>query len=299
MLILDQQAWIASDAGVVYHLDMSTWRLRKAFEQPECETMMGLARSGETLYVGGKNFIYMMSVGDATLTEVCRTQDFHAEQPMFHQMDVIGERLYVAATGTNEVYEFDLDLKLVEKHPVHPPQPDKPVAYKSNYNHINNVFHYKGHFYVCCNWYMKCQHGPSGVAVFDEGWNERERFVYGWETHDFCILQGKRHCVFGSPAKRLGKRISHPHMAGMMVDGKPVFEHDPDECFCKALAFDGQHYYLGGGGLAERSERRFVDGYLFVLDPGYNELHRLVCAGSGQFLGVLVDGDLTKANGDG
>ena len=279
----------------MYHLDMRTGQLTKAFQQPERETMMGLVRRGDVLYVGGKNFIHAMKIEGRTLVEVYRSQNFQVSQPMFHQMDIVQDRLYVAATGTNEVYEFDLDLKLVEKHLVMPPQPDKPVVYKGNYNHINNVFHYKDRFYVCCNWYTQHQHGLSGVVVFDEIWREQRRFNYGWETHGFCVLQGKKHCLFGSPAKKSGKSINHPHAAGLMVDGEPVFEHDPDECFCKALAFDGGYYYLAGGGLAERAERRFVDGYIFVLDSGYNELHKLVCVGSGQFLGVLVDGDLTKA----
>jgi hypothetical protein len=281
------QAYITGEKGVVYR-----WvdgELTEAWTQPQRETMMGLSRHEGCVYVAGKTMIHKMKPQGDKLAPMADSARLTKPDPMFHQLDVIDGCVYITATGTNGIVGFDLNLRLKTITFIKPPLP-KPVEYKGNYNHINNIFASGGRFYVNLNWYNARQRDRSGVAVLDSQLVEKTRFEHAWESHEFCIINGKYHCVCGSPGKVLGHEIHHPHKAGLMVGDELVFEHNPDEVFLKSFSFDGEHYYLVGGGVAEREGRKRVDGHVFVLDSDYGLVDHKVYRESGQFLGILLDG---------
>jgi len=51
-----------------------------------------------------------------------------------------------------------------------------------------------------------------------------------------------------------------------MVDGELVFEHDPDESFCKGLCYDDDFIYLCGGRKMTRSKRKFSNSVIHILN---------------------------------
>jgi hypothetical protein len=115
------------------------------------------------------------------------------------------------------------------------------------------IARYKDHLYVA-----------SGVAVFDEDFRLNEKFEYGWETHDFQFIDGKRMAICATSSKR--KKIHHPRISGIMLEGELVFEHDSEESFCKGLTYDKDFLYLCGGRKQARAKRKNSNGVICVLN---------------------------------
>jgi hypothetical protein len=136
------------------------------------------------------------------------------------------------------------------------------------------------------SWLEWRRRSSSGVAILDRNLKEIRRFKLGWETHAFCILAGRHHVLCGSSGAI--KPIVHPHRAGLMVDGELVFEHDPNEFFCKDFCFHKGNYFLVGGSVKKRGDRKDADGVLFILNADYRLVEQKVFSGSGGFCGCLA-----------
>lgn len=242
------------------------------------ESMMGLAWRGDTLYAGAKSKIYTVRQGKEMS---CKQFD---ARPDFHRCSFYGDVLYMTCTANNQIWELSPELEILKRHVVAPPLGGKP-CYKTNYNHVNNVFKHEGKFYVCLNWLTNKQHGPSGVAVFDEDWNELERFEYGWELHAFQFVSGRKYAICGS-SDRI-KPVNHPKRAGLMVDGELVWEHETD-VFSKDMLVTEDRIYIVGGGVGVRSSRGKRDGHLYVLNRNFELLEEQTFEGSGGFCGVTI-----------
>jgi hypothetical protein len=224
------------------------------------EAMMGLAWHGNKLLAGAKSRIYTVQ----NRKEIGCTQ--YVGRPDFHQCFIYENRLYITCTAINQVWELNLQLGLERRHKITPPIAKRGVKYKANYNHLNNIVLHEGKFYVCLNWLTSWQYGPSGVAVLDPDWEEVERFEYGWELHAFQFWKGKKYALCGS-SDRI-KKVNHPHQAGLMVDGKLVFEHETD-VFCKDMLITEERIYIVGGGVEKRGDRRKGNGVLYTLSPTF------------------------------
>lgn len=241
------------------------------------ETMMGLAWHEDTLFAGAKSKIY--TVRDKKEVS-CKEYNARAD---FHQCSIHDGRLYMACTSINQIWELGLDLALLTRRKITPPLGGKP-RYKVNYNHLNSVICHDGKFYVCLNWLTEKQYGPSGVAVLDGNWEELERFEYGWEAHAFQLVDGQKYVLCGS-SNRI-KPVNHPHRAGLMVEGKLVFEHETD-VFCKDMLVTPKCIYIVGGGVGGRESRNRRDGHLFILDRQFELLDEVSFDRSGGFCGVI------------
>lgn len=80
-----------------------------------------------------------------------------------------------------------------------------------------------------------------------------------------------------------------------MVDGEIVFEHSPDEFFCKDFSVDDNYIYIVGGSVNTREQRGKGDGIVFVLDKNYSLLEKKTAPDFGGFCGCLTANyDLTK-----
>lgn len=286
-----QNLYIASREGKIYYYDWQKDNLSVAFDAPVPETMMGLCRKDDTLWIGGSSYLYKTKVSGGKIQHNAKDiANFSARDTRFHQMNMRDNRIFVSVTGENAVYVFSEDLILVDEVKVSPPNRLENFSYGSNYNHINNVFPYQKRLYVNLNWMTTRQHGYSGVAVLDESLKEIDRFQYGWESHNFCIVDGQKVCLCGSSAPTLNRPIHHPHQTGLMVGGELVWEHPPEQCFCRALVIDDDHIYIGGEGLSHREGRNDQDGFIFILDREYNQIEEKRFEKTGGFLGFIGDG---------
>lgn len=155
-----------------------------------------------------------------------------------------------------------------------------------NYNHVNYVDFHQGKFYVDLNWFTRRQYGPSGVAVYDENWRELERFKFGWESHGFKVKDGHKYALCGSSGAI--KEINHPHKAGLMVDGKLVFEHDPSVLFAKDFCVSDDKIVIVGGAVEKRCSRKSSDGIIFILDRDFNLQTKRSFESTGGFKGVIL-----------
>lgn len=277
---MSQMILIGSANGNVYTYDTITHQL-KPYSRPDKTGVMGLAKYEEHLFVASRGMITRYTDG---YPSVCNGS--YTNCPQFHQLLVYQRKVYITCTAINEIWIFDTDLNLLNKKLIKPPLHTKPVSLKTNYNHLNSICHYKGSFYVGLNWFTAKQYGRSGVCVLDHGMRELYRFEHGWETHGFTFVDNKQY-VLCATSNAANKSVNHPLRAGLMVDGKLVFEHSTD-IFCKAFVVAADRIYLFGGGIAARQQRSNVDGTIYELDRDFNLLDTYQFDGTGQFCGGML-----------
>lgn len=252
---------LATEGGQVVSYDSATDEHHCVFKSSDDEAMMGIEQVGGDLFVASLSRIYRLKLEDFSL--VAQTE-LYEPTPDFHQMQWYGDRLYMTATKINEIWTFDEHLERKEVHSITPPNPQRKVKYKKNYNHLNNIVKVGDRFYIDLNWLTTTQYANSGVLVTDEDFNEIERFEFGWETHDFQFIDGKKVAICATSDR--GKRVKHVFRSGLMVEGELVFEHDSDESFCKGLCYDEDFIYLCGGRKMERRHRKNSNSIVYILD---------------------------------
>jgi hypothetical protein len=262
---------VTTEGGQVVKLNTITKVFKVVYQCHDDEALMGIALHNEFLYIASLSRIYKIRYSDYQL--VLQTELYNPS-PDFHQMQFYNEKLYTTITKRNQIWIYDDDLNLNESFDIIPPKPGKKVKYKKNYNHLNNIVKQDNKFYVNLNWLTSVQYGNSGVVVLDENFNEVDKFEFGWETHDFQFMDGKKIAICGSSDKR--KKIHHIYKAGLMVDGELVFEHDPDESFCKGLCYDDKFVFICGGKKMTRSKRKFSNSVIHILNKSnYNLVEKL------------------------
>ncbi|MDA8908873.1 hypothetical protein N9I65_01715 [bacterium] len=252
---------LATEGGQVVQFDSVTRKYEVVFRCSAEEAMMGIEIVGNNLFVASLSRIYKLSL--PSFEKICETE-FYEPTPDFHQMQFYDGLLYVTATKNNQIWMYDENLELQRTHQVIPPRPRWKAKYKRNYNHINNIIEHEGRFYINLNWLTKVQFASSGVLVTDLDMNEIERFEFGWETHEFQFLDGRKVAICATSSK--GKRIKHPRHSGLMVDGELVFEHDVEEAFCKGLCYDEDRIYVCGGRKVERKMRKLSSSIIYILN---------------------------------
>ncbi|MDF1861585.1 MAG: hypothetical protein P1U87_15320 [Verrucomicrobiales bacterium] len=260
---------LATEGGQIVAFNAATDEHTCVFHSSDDEAMMGIEASGEHLFVASLSRIYKLRLSDFAPVE---ETEFYEPTPDFHQMQIYDGVLYMTSTKINEIWLYDEDLNLLRTQAVAPPNPKRRIKYKKNYNHLNNIIRHEGRFYIGLNWLTTTQYANSGVLVTDENLKEIERFEFGWETHDFQFIDGKRVAICATSDK--GKRVKHVRRSGLMVEGELVFEHDSDEAFCKGLCYDENYIYLCGGRKMERRHRKKSSSILYVLNRSDYSLAR-------------------------
>lgn len=260
---------LATEGGQVVAFDPETEEHDCVFLSSDDEAMMGIEAAGEHLFVASLSRIYKLRLPD--FEKVAETE-LYDPTPDFHQMQCYDGVLYITATKANQVWLYDENLQLLRVHQVAPPNPRRRVKYKKNYNHLNNIIRHEGRFFIDLNWLTSTQYANSGVLVTDGELNEIERFEFGWETHDFQFIDGKRVAICATSDK--GKRVKHVRRSGLFVEGELVFEHDSDEAFCKGLCYDDDHIYLCGGRKMERKHRKKSNSIIYILNRSDYSLAR-------------------------
>lgn len=251
---------LATEGGQVVSFDPDSEHHECVFMSSDDEAMMGIEIVGDFLFVASLSRIYTLSLSD--YSKVAETE-FYEPTPDFHQMQCYDGLLYVTSTKINQIWVYDLDLNLVRIVEIAPPNPKRKVKYKKNYNHLNNIILHEDQFYIDLNWLTTTQYASSGVLVTDLELNELARFEFGWESHDFQFIDGKRVAICATSSK--GKRVKHVYRSGLMVEGELVFEHDSEKAFCKGLCYDDSRIYLCGGRKMERKYRKNSNSIIYIL----------------------------------
>jgi hypothetical protein len=274
------------------------------YQHPSRQTLMGLAFLRDVIYFAGKTFVIRGQLqGDQVVVQkelecyrtvkgltrqlrkfwervgaLSRAVEYTPQH--FHQMNIALGKLFISDTERNEVLELDEDLNIIRRIPIQP--------HRRDHNHLNNVFWDGVAFYVCLNRYGK-PFGYGGYAKFTKEWEEVERRTLGWESHALAIVQGQIWNLVASSGTT--KQIWHPHKAGLMVDGRLVFEHDPDQVFCKDFSVDTDYIYMVGGQISAREERKAADGFVFVLDRQYHQIKEFRIPKIGGICGCRLQGE--------
>lgn len=303
--------YLACAGGRLFRFNVESGDATIIYQHPNDQPMMGLAFHKGQLYFGGQTFLGKGMVGDGKIEVLTCTEFFSLHRkklnqvmrrfwqkgvgsasrgmsyvnPQFHQMNMYHENLYLAVTGRNEVWELNQDLEILSCKIIQP--------HIEDFHHINNVFFDGNFFWVCLARYEK-ELGPGGFAKFDQDWVEVERQSLGWESHGFCIIEGKRYHLCSSSGAIKGP-LFHPHRAGLMVDNEIVFEYDPNKYFCKDFSIDDSHIYIVGGEIKPRHERHESSGVVFVMNRKFENPKLYTIPKGGGICGChLSDLDYTK-----
>ncbi len=273
--------YLMSQSGNVYFYNWSEFGCLEMFSIPP--RGMGLTLTGDGhMAVGNKNEVRVLD-GDGE-------QKFDAgdERYGFHHIKPYGEKLLVAATGRDEIIVLSADLEVEDVINLQKLLRGHVVDGFTDFYHANAACYRDGLIYVDLNHYYG--EDRSGVLVLDESYDKVDEFQFGWETHGLTRIDGSLYALCGNSWKDL----NHPYRAGLFVDGELVFDHDPNEVFCKDFSVDEDYIYLVGGDVCRRSGRTEADSVLFLLDRDFNLLEKKVFDGKGDFAGCLLSGeDLT------
>jgi len=298
-LNINDYIYVATESGRILSLDLKDGTCTQIFQDPACRTAMGLLVNDSMLYFGGHALIGSVRITETGYKDIVTRNMYrpiidgvryrflnrlgyeewslHYGDPALHQMTMVNDEICISATGCNEVWRFSRDLRLLQRIPIHPR--------KYDFNHLNNVF-WDGSYYYVCLMRLKERFGYGGYAKFTSTWEEVERKALGWEAHAFSVINGDYYNLCASAGSK--QKITHPHKAGLMVNGTFVFEHDPDKYYCKDFSMDEEKIYIVGGEVTSRTERKKANGVIFVLDRNFSLCDTLFFNGLGGFSGCRL-----------
>ena len=185
--------YVSTQAGTVLEIDLEEDNILSKWDSKENRNVLGIKRVDNELYVCTQSKLYRLRLPDYT---VLKKKNFGDNS--FHHIMIKDDYIFLTSTEKNAVFMLDMKFKKKKTINIAPPIKEKPVEWKTNYNHMNNIVYYKGKYYVELNWLTTTQYSDSGIAVLDEDFNEIERFKYGWESHGFCRINNKMHVLCGT-----------------------------------------------------------------------------------------------------
>ena len=252
---------VTTESGESHIIDLKTQDTKLFFDtQSRYGGCMGIYKEDEILYMAGNDNLFKFTDGN-----LLHRTGHKTPRPDFHHMTLYNNKIYIAGTNTNTIWVFNSkDLSHIKTIIIPPPNKNKPIGYKSNYNHINGIINHQDHFYINLNWFDGKQYGHSGIIKTDLDFKEIERFKYGWESHDFKIVNDDMFVICGTSNST--KNINHPKKSGLLINGELVFEHHYNETFCKGLYVDSEIILIGGGTIEQRNKRKYNKAVIYVLD---------------------------------
>jgi hypothetical protein len=268
---------ITSASGHLYKFDPQTDRVYSIFKDIFSNGyLMGVARKDNDLFLSGNRKIYKFEMIGDKLTPKSFAEDLVAS-PEFHHIKVYDNKLFVTSTRANNVFVHEVsNLNLItdfgfEKNP---------------YYHLNTIFRYDDNYYVNAN-QSNGKFSMSSVIVFDNDFKEIDRFEYGWQTHGFSIIGGRKYALCGYSKIHDDKEVSHPRVGGFMIDGELVIEFSPN-FFFKDFSVSDKYIYIVGSGSAERESRQTAGGVLLIFDHELNNMRESIFPNVGEFKGCLL-----------
>jgi hypothetical protein len=190
-------------------------------------------------------------------------QEVHGWQEIFsgpsggiHQIDFLGDRLYVARTYRNEIAVFSPDFSLEQR--LYPRGPLADGRKSPNYAHLNSVFA-NSESRICVLAHNESQKTgkPSEIMVFDDG--DLENQVDTISPMGTCAHNIVRHDdVFLVCDSLGGKLLNH---------GQPVLTLGT---FVRGLGLNDDVMLLGGSVYSERGKRISQDVFVYLIDREFH-----------------------------
>ncbi len=199
--------------------------------------------------------------------------------PGCHQIDFIGDLLYIADTYNNRILEYDLsNMDYNEYYPVGRLERGRK---SENYAHINSIYEHGDYIYIVCHNETTKTGRNSEILVLDGDFRVVERIgTDSSNAHNIIIHQDR-------------KFLCDSMHNSLRVDGEEVFVGDH---FTRGLAMDHRLILMGGSEYAERKNRTRAKGYLYILDHQYNIYDSFVIPGMVQEIRRLDGPDYSFSN---
>ncbi|HLZ67504.1 MAG TPA: hypothetical protein VKQ29_14825 [Aliidongia sp.] len=179
-----------------------------------------------------------------------------------HQVDFIGDSLFVVDTHRQAVLEFDRDWRPVTAH-----YPIPAAAFNdwaNGYVHMNSILGRDDEILLMLH---KGNLGPSEVIVVDRAFQCRKQIALaGHRCHDVVVLEDGGLLYCDSTAGSLS------------VHGGPSIKIDT--MMTRGLAVGRTEIAVGSSLFGERIGRRTLPGFVTFLDRDYNRLARLELPGA-------------------
>lgn len=184
-----------------------------------------------------------------------------------HQIDRVGADLFVADTYNNRLLTYDLQRPGArswrrKKSSAFPAGRLSDGRSSTNYRHFNSVFHFEGRNYVVAHNETQKTGRQSELYVLDRALDLVERrSLNASNAHNF-FCDGKTELYCASLEGTLRERQRDVVTVGS---------------FTRGLAVSDDYILLGGTDFkAERADRAYVDGYVYVLNQGFEIVATIV-----------------------
>lgn len=204
-------------------------------------------------------------------------RDLRAEvgllDPEVHQLDIFQGQLFATDTANNCLLVFDITPKGLENPACHYPNGRLPEnGSKTNYVHINSVFHDGEHIYLVYHNQTYKTGRMSEVVKLDKDY----RVVDRWET------PGKSaHNIYVD---------TYGHLICNSQDGELYYKDHllvKIPYYTRGLALNNERVLLGASEFANKAQRAGKDGHVFALDrENFQPLAQLSIPGSGSIYEV-------------
>lgn len=249
------------------------------------EWLMGIAISNDILYLGSSNSIFSSKIVSDNKIEPIKTTTLSDNNPSYHHMNIINNKLYVTAPDLNCIEIFDKDIEFIGRHTL-----SSGKAIFGN-NHINSIILRNGLFYVSLNQLIE-KFCMSGIAVLDDSFNEISRSEYGWQAHGFTIIDNVFYTLCNYTVDQPFKEAKCPIKGGLLVDNNIVFEYG-NEWFCKDMSITNDYIIIVGGYQSNRKDRVVSEGIIMVLDREFNPVKFVTSRDTGELKGCWIKGEIS------
>lgn len=195
--------------------------------------------------------------------------------PEIHQLDVFQNRLYATDTANNCLIVYEITAKGLRKPRFHYPNGPLPAdGLKSNYVHLNSVFHDGDHLYLVYHNQTYKTGRMSEVVQLDQDFRVKKR----WET------QGKSaHNIYVDP---YGYLICNSQ-DGELYYNDHLLVRVP--YYTRGLALNNDRVLLGASEFANKAQRAGKDGHILALDrDNFQPLSHLSIPRSGSIYEVRL-----------
>lgn len=172
-----------------------------------------------------------------------------------HQIDFIGDKLFITDTYNNRINEFDLNGTLVKSF--YPLGKLKNGRLSKNYGHINSIFFKNNHFYLMChNETIKTERN-SEILKCDKSFNVLNKIQTGAKNaHNILILNNE---MFYCDSYNFSLKKNH----------RAIIK---TEYFTRGLSITKENILFGCSEIAKREKRTKAKGAVYILDKNESVL---------------------------
>jgi hypothetical protein len=199
--------------------------------------------------------------------------------PGCHQIDFIGDDLYVTDTYNNRILIFDIDGNF--KNDFYPLGILENGRKSSNYGHINSVYSYNGFIYLLCHNETKKTGKNSEILKLNKQNDLIGKINLNASSAHNCAIYNNKFLVCDS----LNNKV--------ILDNNVLIDTDD---FTRGLSIFDDFILIGGSDYKKRSQRIDAKGTVYILNNDFNLLEKIRIPGMVQEIRSLSDNDLSLSN---